>query len=71
MSYVPREAARDFSVGFDVCIAVGSNEICDLTDNGRLSSAVPTITELMLAPYRFFKWKRVKPQFLALSIEDM
>ena len=58
VSYVPREAARDFSAGFDVCIAAGSNEICDLTDNGRLSPVVPTITELMLAPRGFFKWKR-------------
>ena len=32
VSYVPREAARDFSAGFDVCIAAGSNEICDLTE---------------------------------------
>ena len=31
VSYVPKEAARDFSAGFDVCIAAGSNEICDLT----------------------------------------
>jgi len=37
---------RQFAGGFDVCIAAGSNEICDLTDNGRLSPVVPTITEV-------------------------
>lgn len=58
VSYVPRESIREFSADFDVCIAAGSNEICDLTDNGSLSPVVPTITELMLAPRGFFKWKR-------------
>ncbi len=58
VNYVQRETIREFSAQFDVCIAAGSNEICDLTDNGRISPVVPTITELMLAPRGFFKWKR-------------
>lgn len=58
VDYVPRETIREFSAQFDVCIAAGSNEICDLTDNGRLSPVVPTITELMVVPRGFFKWKR-------------
>ena len=55
---IARSAVRQFAVGFDVCIAAGSNEICDLTENGRFKPLVPTITELMLAPSGFFKWKR-------------
>ena len=55
---VTRSTVRQFAVGFDVCIAAGSNEICDLTENGRFKPLVPTITELMLAPSGFFKWKR-------------
>ena len=55
---VTRSEVRQFAESFDVCIAAGSNEICDLTENGRFKPLVPTITELMLAPSGFFKWKR-------------
>lgn len=58
IEYVTRDRVRGLASGFDVCIAAGSNEICDLTDGGRLTPPVPTITELMLVPRGFFKWKR-------------
>lgn len=58
VEFVPCGRIRDFVSGFDVCVAAGSNEILDLTCGGRVEPPVRTVTELMLAPSGFFKWKR-------------
>ena len=57
---MPREQVRETVAreGFDVCIAAGSNEILDLTCDGRCDPPVKTVTELLIAPSGLFKWKR-------------
>lgn len=55
---VERTKVCDFIADFDVCIAAGSNEILDLTQNGKTKPPVKSITEMLVAPLGFFKWKR-------------
>jgi glycosyltransferase involved in cell wall biosynthesis len=57
VEFVPRGSIREFVSSFDACVAAGSNEILDLTCGGRVEPPVRTVTELMLAPRGFFKWK--------------
>lgn len=56
---VKRKDVRKAMRGFDVCMAAGSNEILDLTVDGRRDPPIPTVTELLLAPRGFFKCKRL------------
>lgn len=56
--YLSRKEIRDFSATFDLCIAAGPNEIMDLTSEGKCRPPCKTITELLVYPKGFFKWKR-------------
>lgn len=58
LSFVKRQEVREFAGRFDVCIAAGSNEIMDLTLEGKVDPPLPTVTEMLVAPQGFFKWKR-------------
>ncbi len=58
LEFVERQDVREFAKDFDVCIAAGSNEIMDLTLEGKVEPPIPTVTEMLVAPKGFFKWKR-------------
>lgn len=58
LQFVTRQEVRDFAKNFDVCVAAGSNEIVDLTLAGKVKPPIPTVTEMLVAPKGFFKWKR-------------
>ena len=45
------------SASVDAMIAAGSNEILDLTQQGRLPPPLPTLTLMLVAPQGFFKWR--------------
>lgn len=58
LTFLKREEVRDFAKKFDLCIAAGPNEIMDLTLEGKVDSPCKTVTELLVYPKGFFKWKR-------------
>lgn len=58
LTFLERENIREFARTFDLCIAAGPNEIMDLTQQGKNSCPCKTITELLVYPKGFFKWKR-------------
>lgn len=58
LTFLKREDVREFARTFDLCIAAGPNEIMDLTQQGRVPCPCKTITELLVYPKGFFKWKR-------------
>ena len=56
--FVERDGVRDAVQGYDVCLAAGSNEMMDLTRNGRLPSPIKTVVLLLTSPKGLFKRKR-------------
>lgn len=58
LTFRPREEVRTFAQSFDLCIAAGPNEIMDLTHEGKAPCPCKTVTELLVYPKGFFKWKR-------------